>query len=97
MFKDKKIEKIKKFEVKLILIFVLVIALTYITSEGNITTLSDTVNKVWKKPNFFQSHIKDPLKEKTALTSEPKTNYPEAKLDIKVSPTGISTGGEERI
>ena len=94
MFKGKEIRKIKNFKI-LFLILVLVITLTYITRKGEFTAVSDTANNVWKKPNFFQWHIKDPSKEKTALTSEPKTNYPEAELDIKVSPTGILIGKEE--
>ena len=84
MFESGKLRKFKLCAKYLLLLFVLIITLTYHTMNDDLTRASDALKQVLKKPNV-PPQIEDSSNEKPKPSSESKGNYPEAELDIKVT------------
>ena len=91
MLDCKKTKVIKWYGKYLFFAFVLIITLTYITTNDGLTTFGEAL----KNPTF-QRHIEDSKNEKTTPNSESNIKYAEAEVDLKVSVAGMQVGRKDR-
>ena len=91
MLDCKKTKVIKLFGKYLFFALVLIITLTYITTNDGLTTFG----KALENPTF-QRHIEDSTNEKTTPNSESNIKYVEDEMDLRVSEAGMQVGRKNR-
>ena len=98
MSEREKTIKIKMWGKILLLFLILVVMLTYFRTKGDLKVVSNKLDDVVRKLNFFKSSkTKDAAEEKAILKFKPNPKYPESHLDIKVNLAHVQSNDRRAI